>query len=151
MLVQWTADGFRVTVSTLRSLDGKKGVSFHTFSLPEDRCVRLLIKNLGRQMPEDVVREELETLDIYVQGVLQLRSGRRDQEASKASTLTPHFTVSVARGPEVMKLHSLTELCSLRVSWRCSSPRNAPCSASAANASAIRSATAITYPGVFLW
>jgi hypothetical protein len=34
-------------------------------------------------MPEDVVREELETLGICVQGVLQLRSGRREQEASR--------------------------------------------------------------------
>ena len=104
MLVQWTADGFRATVSALRSLDGSKGVSLHTFSLPEDRCVRLLSKNLGRQMPEDVVREELGTLDVCVQGVFQLRSGRRDQEASKARTLTPHLIVSVAREPEVVKL-----------------------------------------------
>jgi len=59
-------------------------VSFHTFFLLEDRCVWLLVKNLGRHMPEDVVREELESLGICVQGVLQLRSGRRDQEAAKA-------------------------------------------------------------------
>jgi hypothetical protein len=56
MLVPQTADGFRATVAVLRSLDGSKGVSFHTISLPEDRCVRLLVKNLGRLMPEDVVR-----------------------------------------------------------------------------------------------
>jgi hypothetical protein len=78
MLVPKTANGFRATVSALRSLDGSKGVSFHTFSLPEDRCVRLLLKNLGKHMPESVAREKLETLGIHVQGVLQLRSGRRD-------------------------------------------------------------------------
>jgi len=61
ILVPRTAEGFRATVSALRSLDGSKGVNFHTFSLPEDRCVRLLVKNLGRDMPEDV-REELESL-----------------------------------------------------------------------------------------
>ena len=44
-------------------------MSFHTFTLPEDRCARLLVKNLGRGMPESVVREELETLGIHVQGV----------------------------------------------------------------------------------
>jgi hypothetical protein len=55
MVIPSTADGFRATVSALRSLDGKEGVSFHTFSLPEDRCVRLLVKNLGKQMPESVV------------------------------------------------------------------------------------------------
>ena len=59
-------------------------MSFHTFSLPEDRCVRLLIKNPGRHIPEGVVREELKNLGICVQGILQLRSGRRNQEADKA-------------------------------------------------------------------
>jgi hypothetical protein len=116
MLVPQTVDGFRATVSALRSLDGSKGVSFHTFCIPEDRCVRLLVKNLGRHMPEDVVCKELESLGICVQGVLQLRSGRRDHETSKAHPLTPHFIVTVARGPEVAKVRSLTELCGLRVS-----------------------------------
>jgi ethanolamine ammonia-lyase small subunit len=69
-------------VRALRFLDESKGVRFHT-SLPEDRCVRLLVKRLGRQMPEDVVQQELETLAISVQGVLQLRSGLRDQDVFK--------------------------------------------------------------------
>jgi len=116
MLIPRTAEGFRATVSALRSLDGSKGVSFHTFSLPEDRCVRLLVKNLGRHKPEDVVREEVESLGICVQGVLQLRSGRRDREAAKAHPLTPHFIVTVARGPEMVKTRSPTELCIWRVS-----------------------------------
>ena len=61
------ANGFRAAVSELRSLDGE-GVIFHNVTLPEDRCVRLLVKNLGRGMPESVVREELETLGIHVEG-----------------------------------------------------------------------------------
>jgi len=64
-------------------------VSFHTFTLPEDRFARLLVKNLGRCMPESVVREELETLGIHVQGVTQLRSGRRDQDPNKDRLPTP--------------------------------------------------------------
>jgi len=64
MVVPSTADGFRAAVIALRSLDGKYGVSFHTFTLPEDRCARLLLKNLGRGKPESVVREELESLNI---------------------------------------------------------------------------------------
>jgi len=43
-------------VSTLRSLDGKDGVSFHTFKLAEDRCAPLVVKKLGRVMPDSVVR-----------------------------------------------------------------------------------------------
>jgi len=66
-------------------------------------------------MPEDVW-DELERLGIFVQGVLQFRSGRCDQDAAKAHPVTQHFIVTVARGPEVDKVRSLTELCGLRVS-----------------------------------
>ena len=92
-------------------------MSFHTFTLPEDRCLRLLVKNLARSMPESVVREELESLNIRVEGVTQLRSGRRQQDPAKNRPPTSHFIVSVARGPEVSKVRSLTELCGLRVRW----------------------------------
>ena len=102
-------------VSALWSLDGKDGVSFHTFTLPEDCCVRLLVKNLVRSMPESVVRKELESLNIRVQGVTQLQSGHHDLDSAKDRPPTPHFIVSVARGPEVSKVWSLTELCGLRV------------------------------------
>jgi hypothetical protein len=71
MVVPSFADRFRAAVSTLQSLDGKEGMSFHTFTLQEDRCVRLLVKNLGRGIPESVVWEELESLNIRVQGVTQ--------------------------------------------------------------------------------
>jgi len=56
MVVPSTDDGFPAAVSALRSLEGREGVSFHIFTLPEDRCVRPLVKNLGRRMPESVVR-----------------------------------------------------------------------------------------------
>jgi len=67
MVVLSTANGYRAAVRALRPLKGE-GVSFHPFTLPEDRCARLLAKNLGRGMPGSVVREELETLGIHVQG-----------------------------------------------------------------------------------
>jgi len=59
MRVAQTANGFRATVSLLRSLDGSKGMSSYT-SLPEDCCVQLPV-NLGRQMYEDI-QKELENL-----------------------------------------------------------------------------------------
>jgi hypothetical protein len=77
--------------------------------------VRLLAKNLGKRMPESVVREELESLNSRVQEVMQLQSGRPDQGPAKDRNPTPHFIVSVARGPEVSRVRSLTELCGLRV------------------------------------
>ena len=56
MVVPSTDDGLRVYVSTMRSLDWKEGVSFHTFTLVEERCVRFLVKNLVSGMPESVVQ-----------------------------------------------------------------------------------------------
>jgi hypothetical protein len=41
-IVPSTANGFRATVSVMRSLDWGEGMSFHNFTLPEDRCVRFL-------------------------------------------------------------------------------------------------------------
>jgi hypothetical protein len=49
VVVPATGDGFTAAVSALRSLDGKIGVSFHTYSLPEDCCVSLIIKILARE------------------------------------------------------------------------------------------------------
>jgi hypothetical protein len=63
------SDGFRAAVSALRSLDVWEAVSFHTFSLLEGSYVRLLVKNFGTRMPESVVREELESLNINIQEI----------------------------------------------------------------------------------
>jgi hypothetical protein len=115
MLVPKTADGFRATIGALRSLGENKVVSFHTFSLPEARCVRLLLKNVGKRMPEAEIKEELEALSISVQAVMQLRSKRRGQDPEKDRPLTPHFVVSGARGPDVAKVRSVTDLCGMRV------------------------------------
>lgn len=93
MAVPSTASRFRASGSALRSLDGKEVVSFHTFTLPEDQCVRLLVKNLDRGTPESVVRGELESLNIRFQRVTQLRFAHRDQEPAKDCPTTPHFIV----------------------------------------------------------
>jgi hypothetical protein len=65
-IVPATSDVFRAAVSSLLSLDGKNGVRFHNYSLPEDRGVRLLTKNFSNRIPEDVVLKELGSLDIRV-------------------------------------------------------------------------------------
>jgi hypothetical protein len=72
MVVPSTADGFRATVGALQSFDGKEGASFHTYKLLENRCLRLMVKNVGRVRPESVVREELESRNIRVHEVTQL-------------------------------------------------------------------------------
>jgi hypothetical protein len=114
MLVPETADGFRTTIDALRSIGEGEGVTFHTFSLQEDRCMRLLLKNLGKRITETETKGELEALRIHVQAVMQLRSRRRDQDV-EYHPLTPHFMVSLARGPYLAKVRYLTEVCGLRV------------------------------------
>jgi hypothetical protein len=72
-------------------------------------------------MPESEIRKELEALNIRMQAVMQLRSMRRDEDPENDRPLTPHFIVSVARGPVVAKVRSLTDLCGLRVKLKCCS------------------------------
>jgi len=43
MVVSSTADGLRASIRALRFLNGKEGVSFHTFTLPEARCMGFLV------------------------------------------------------------------------------------------------------------
>jgi hypothetical protein len=126
IIVPYTAEGLRTMVSALRFPDAGEGVTFHTFALLEDRCVRLLVKNLGKLMPEDIVKEELEIFAVGLQAVLHLRSGCRGQETFNAQPLTPNFIVSVARGPDVARLRSLIELRALRVSVETFNHRNGP-------------------------
>ena len=122
-------------------------MSFHTFTLPEDRCARLLLKNLGRGTPESVVREELEALDIRVQGVRQLRSGRHDQDLAKDRPLTPTSLYPWRGGlrcPKcVLSLNSADCECRWRRTWL----QRARCNANAASASDTHSETADTRPG----
>lgn len=82
MVVPLTADGFRSALKSLRSLQGMECVSFHTFTLPEDGYVRLPVKN--------VVRWELESLNIRLLRVTQLRSDVRDQAPAKDCLSTPN-------------------------------------------------------------
>jgi hypothetical protein len=66
MIVLRTAGGFKAAISPLGLLDRGNGVSFHTFRLPEGSGVRLLIKKLSRQKPEDVSRDDLDALGFRV-------------------------------------------------------------------------------------
>ena len=109
-------------------------MSFHIYTLPEDRCVRLLVKNLCRGMHDSVVREELDSLGIYVQGVTQLRSGRHDQGPTKDRPPTP---TSLYQWPEGLRcprctllLNSVTCECWWSRTWL----QRALCNASAASA-----------------
>jgi hypothetical protein len=95
MLMLETSDCFRATFGVLRSLDESEGVSFHTFSLPEDLCMCLFLKNESKLISEAEIPEELEALLINMQGLMNLRSNQRDQDSEKHHLLKPLFIVSV--------------------------------------------------------
>jgi hypothetical protein len=80
--------------------------------------LRLLMMNLGMDMAEGVVREELESQNICVQGATQLRYGRRDQDPTKDRPPKPHFIVSMARGPEVKKCVHSPKSAACECRWR---------------------------------
>ena len=119
-------------------------VSFHTFTLPEDRCARLLVKNMGRGMPESVVREELETLGIYVQGVTQLRSGRRDQDPTKDRPPTPTSLCQWREGLRCPGCAQSPNSATCECRWSRTWLQRALCNVSAASASDTRNETADT-------
>jgi hypothetical protein len=102
-------------------------VSFHTFTLTEDRCVQLLVKNLGRVMPESVIREELESLNIRVQGVMQLRSGRRDQDPAKHLPPKPHFIFSWRVGLRSQKYVHSPNTADCECRWSLTWPQKTHC------------------------
>jgi hypothetical protein len=124
-------------------------VSFHNFSLPEDRCVRLLIENLGKQMPEDFVREELET-GYLCRGRLAARHWAPCPRNLEGLTSNPvlHCVCSAGtRGGETA--FSDRTLRSASLDEDTHRPRKTPCSANAADALAINSTTAVV-TGVLL-
>lgn len=77
------------TITALQSLDGSNGVSFHMFSLAEERCLYLLVNDLRKRMLESVVREEMANLGASRPGNMQHLPRRRDQER----LLIPPFIV----------------------------------------------------------
>ena len=145
MFVASTANGFRAVVRALRSLDGR-GCDFSHLHAPGGPLCSAPVENLGKGMPETVVWEELEALDIHFRAVMQLRLGRRDQDPAKERPFNPHFIVSVAQEPEVSSVRSITELFGLRVSVESYVTPKVPCNANAASASDKRSVTADSRP-----
>jgi hypothetical protein len=98
-------------------------------------------------MPGSVIREQLESLNIRVQDVLNLRSGRRDQVPQGTSS---HPT-SLYQWREVLRCQKcdlLPNSAACECRWNRTSPRKADCNTSAASALGTRSETAVTHLGV---
>jgi hypothetical protein len=120
-IVPGNADGFRATVSALRSLNGSRGASFLTFSLPEDRSARLLVKNLGRHMPESVGRKELGALGIRVGDLCSSDLGDAIRTQQKTDL---RLRILWFRWQRAQKVPSPSEICGLRVSVETCGPHS---------------------------
>lgn len=115
-------------------------MSLHT-SLPENRCIRISVKNLGLCIQASDVWEELKTPGIHVQEAMDLFSRRCDRSVKKNHPLTANFVVSVARGSEV-PWHVLSPSSPVRdYRWVSTPPRKAWCSANRASGSATHTHT----------
>jgi hypothetical protein len=77
----------------------------------------MLLKNIGKRMPEAEIQEKLEVLHINVQAVMQLRSKRRDQDPEKDHPVAPNVIVLVARDPDVAKVRPLNDIGDLRETY----------------------------------
>jgi hypothetical protein len=108
-------------------------MSFHTFPLPEDRCVSLLSETFGKRMPEADTKKDLEALHINVQGVMRLRSladlcglrvkvmtYRSEKGRSNANPASPLGTRSVIAathpGVWLAETRNVRDLCHLKAS-----------------------------------
>ena len=85
-------------------------MSYQNFTLPEDCCFRVLVKNLGREMPDSVVPEEQEAWTFMTR-----QSCSCVPAVNTRTQLSNHFIASVALGPEMSKVRSITEICGLLV------------------------------------
>jgi len=108
--------------------------------------VRLLVKNLGRGMPESVVREQLESLDIHVQGDTQLCSGRRDHDPAKNRTPTPTSLYRWRGGLRSPKCDQSPNSAACECRW-IRTWLQGPIATQALPELRTRSVTASTYPG----
>jgi hypothetical protein len=109
--------------------------------------VRLLVKNLGRGMRESVVWEELEYLKIRALGVMQLRSGRRDQDPAKDRPPTPTSLSRRREGLRYQKYDHSRNSADCECRWSRTWPQKAHCNANAASALDTRSVAVDTHPG----
>ena len=147
MVVPSTVDGFQAAVSAMRFLGGREGLNFHTFTLSVDRCVLLPVKNIGRVMHESVVLVELESLNIRVQGITQLRSRRRSQDGTKERPPTSNSLYHWRGVLRCQKCNLSPNSVACECRWNRTWPRKAHCNASAASAVDTRSESAVTQPG----
>jgi hypothetical protein len=113
MVVPSTADVINEAVSALSSFVGKDGVTFHN-SLPVVLCVREVLKTWGAGCLSSV-REEFESLAFISRESWSSDLAAEISTPRKTAILPSHFIVTVTRGPEVSRVHSLPGLCGVRV------------------------------------
>jgi len=105
-----------------------------------------MVKNLGRGMPESVIRDELKTLNIRVQGVTQTRSGCRDQDPAKEHPPIPTSLYQWREGLSCRKHDHLLNSAACECQWSRMWPQKAHNNTNTNSALDTRSVTVNTCP-----
>jgi len=124
-----------------------EGVSFHTFTLPEDPCTRLLEKNVGRGKPETVVREKLETLGCHIKGSRSCVPDVVTRPPPRTTLPTPTQLYQWHEGLRCPRCTQPQNSAARECRWSRTWLQRVLCNASAASASDTRSETAVTRLG----
>jgi len=115
--------------------------------IPEDRCVRHLVKNMGRGMPEIVVTEDQESMNSLDQDITKLRFGLRNQDPAKDNPPTPTSLCQWREGLGCRKRYRLRNSAACGCRWRRTWHLKAHFNASAASVLGTRSVIADTHAG----
>jgi hypothetical protein len=112
MLVPETAGGFRATISALRSLGEVTREFSHLFT-PRVPMRAPIVEKSGQDHARNLHQ-------VGAGGTAHSSSGRCATPIAatgpgRRERPSPHYNVSVARGPDVAKVRFLTELCCLRI------------------------------------
>jgi len=119
-------------------------VRFHTFTLPEDRCALLLVKNLGRGKPESVAREELETLGFMSRVSRNCVPAVVNMTPPRTALPPPTLLYQWREGLRCPGCAQTPNSAACECRWNRTWLQRALCNASAASASDTRSETAVT-------
>jgi hypothetical protein len=138
-LVPDTGDAFRATIGALWSLSKGELVSFHTFSLRDDRCVRCWEAYAIACAKATSERSSRSCYPPASPHAAPIASTGQDVQNDRP--LTPYCIVSVARESVVGKLSTIVEFCGLRARVRTCNLSKRPYNANTARTMDTRSIT----------
>jgi hypothetical protein len=90
-------------------------LAYHTYPLPENTQLRLVLKGIPPNVPEEDINEELVTRNIQTVRVTQLT--KMDKTTNTVTTRCPIYVVTFQPGTDIHKVLQLHKLCHCIVKW----------------------------------